>query len=155
DRLALHAAEIARLDVIGAALGFDHRRIAEQARNARTVDGCGHGNEPQILAQATLRIEREREAEIGIERALMKLVEQDGRNTLELRVVEDQTREHAFGHHLDPRLARDLGAEADADADSLPDLLSQRRSHAGGGGAGGEPPWLKHEDTPATDPRLV
>ncbi len=36
------------------------------------------GEDAQILAQACSRIERERETEIGIERALMKFVEQDG-----------------------------------------------------------------------------
>ena len=73
------AAEIARLDREGAALRFDHRRIAEQPRDAGAVEGRRHDEKAQILAQAGLRVEREGEAEIGVEGALVELVEQDRR----------------------------------------------------------------------------
>ena len=79
------AAEIARLDREGAALALDHRRVAEQSRDAGAVERRRHDEDAQIVAQARLRIERQREAEIGVERALVELVEQHGADAVERR----------------------------------------------------------------------
>ena len=72
------AAEIARLDRKGAALARDHRRVAEQPGDPRAVERRRHHEDAQILAQAGLRVARQRQAEIGIERALVEFVEQHG-----------------------------------------------------------------------------
>ena len=76
DRRIGLAADIARLDRKRAAFALDHRRIAEQLRHARAVERRRHHQDAQVLAQAGLRIARQRKAEIGIERALVELVEQ-------------------------------------------------------------------------------
>ena len=55
--------------------------------------------------QAALRVERQREAEIGVEGALVELVEQHRRDALERRIVEDHAGEHALGDDLDARPA--------------------------------------------------
>ena len=101
DRRARIAAEIARLDREGAALALDHRRVAEQLRHARAVERRRHHQELEVLAQALLRVARQRQAEIGIERALVEFVEQHRGDAVERRIVEDQPREHAFGDDLD------------------------------------------------------
>jgi len=44
----------------------------------------------------------------------VELVEQHGGDARERRVVEDEAREHALGHHFDARCRRDFGAEAHA-----------------------------------------
>ena len=54
-------------------------------RDPRAVEGRGHDEEAQILAQAALRVERQREAEIGIEGALVELVEEHRRDAVERR----------------------------------------------------------------------
>ena len=84
------AAEIARLDRKAAALALDHRRVAEQARDARAVERRRHHQQLQILAQALLRVARQRQAEVGIERALVEFVEQHGGDAVERRIVEDR-----------------------------------------------------------------
>ena len=83
------AADIARLDRKGAAFAFDQRRVAEQRAHARAVERRRHDKKPQILAQGRLRVEREGEAEIGVERALVEFVEQNRRDTVERGIVED------------------------------------------------------------------
>ena len=69
------AAEIARLDRERAALALDHGRLAEQFCHPRAVERRRH-EDAQILAQASLRVARQRQPEIGIERAFVKFVEQ-------------------------------------------------------------------------------
>ena len=155
DRRARIAAEIARLDRKGAALAFDHRRVAEQRRHARAVDGRRHHQELEILAQPLLHVARQRQPEIGIERALVEFVEQHRRDALERGIVEHHAREHALGHHLDAGLARHLRAEAHAIADGLADRFAERRRHARGRGARGEPARLQHDDLLALRPRLL
>ena len=104
-----------------------------------------HDDKPQVLAQALLRIERERKAEIGVERALVELVEHDRRDPLKRGIVEDLPREHALGDGLDARALRDLALQPDPKADRLADLFVQGRGHAGCGGAGGETARLEHD----------
>ena len=147
------APEIARLDRIGAAFGFDDGRLAEQPGDPRAVEGRGHDEEAQILAQAALRIERQREAEIRIEGALVELVEEHGGDAVERGIVEDHAGEHALGHDLDAGFAADLGAEAHAQAHRLADGLAERLRHARGRSAGGEPARLQHDDLAAVRPR--
>ena len=72
----------------------------------------------------SLRIERERKAEIGVERALVELVEQHRRHPLERGIVEDHAGEHALGDDLDARALRDKALQSDAQADRLADLFA-------------------------------
>ena len=149
DALQRVAAEIACLDGIGATLALNHRGIAEQARDSRAVERRRHHEDAQVLAQTGLGVERQSEAEIGIERALVKFVEEYRRDTLQRGVVEDHPSENAFGDDLDARLRPDLRAEADTQADRLTDTLAKRLRHAGGGAAGGEPARLQHDQLAA------
>ena len=152
DARARIAAEITRLHRKAAAFALDHRRAGEQRGDAGAVDGRRHHQQLEVLAQALLRVAREREPEIGIQRPLVEFVEQHRGDAVERRIVEDQPREDAFGDDLDARALRHLGAEADAQAHRVADLLAQRRRHARGGGAGGEPARLEHEDLSCPSP---
>ena len=76
DRRIRLAADIARLDRKGAAFAVNHRRVAEQFTDPGAVERRRHHQEAQILAQAGLRVARQREPQIGIERTLVKLIEQ-------------------------------------------------------------------------------
>ena len=74
----------------------------------RAVKRGRHHQNAEVLAQAGLRVARQRQAEIGIERTFVKLVEQDGGDAVELGIIEDLPRKDAFGDDLDPRRARNL-----------------------------------------------
>ena len=100
------AAEIARLDRKGAAFAGNHRRIAQQLADARAIERRRHHQNAQILAQTRLRIARQREAQIGVERTFVKLVEQHGGDAGQFGIVEDLPRENSLGDDFDPRRAR-------------------------------------------------
>ncbi len=155
DRLCGIAADVTRLDRKCPALARDDRRVAQRLGDPRAVDGRGHHQDAQVFAQPLLGVAGEREAEIGIERAFVKLVEQHGGDAVEAGVVENETGEHALGDHLDAGAARDLGAEAHAIADGVADALAERLRHALGGGARGEAPRLQHQDLLVRRPRLA
>ena len=89
DPRAWIPADIARLDRVGAARALDQRRIAERRAHPRAVERGRHDQKPQVLAQRALRVEREGEAEVGVERALVELVEQNPGDAFERRIVED------------------------------------------------------------------
>ena len=97
------AAKISRFDREGAALAFDHRRAAKTFCDPRAVDGRGHHQDPQILPQSGLRVARQSKPEVCIERALVKLVEQDRGDAVQLGIVENLPREDTFGDDLDTR----------------------------------------------------
>ena len=146
---------MAGLDRVGAALGADHRCVAEKPGDPRPVERRRHHDEAQILAQAALRVERQRKPEIGVEGALVELVEQHRRDALDRGIVEHHAGEHAVGDDLDARPAPDLRAEPDPQADGLADRLAERAGHAVGGGARGEAPRLEDDQLAALDPGLV
>ena len=149
------AAEIAGLDRKGAALAGDDRRVAEQFCHPRAVERRRHHENAQVLAQADLRVARQREAQIGIERAFVEFVEQHGGDAGQFGIVEDLPREDAFGDDLDLRRARHFRAEPDAVADGLAGAFAQRLRHPLGAGAGRDPPRLQHDDLLALQPRRV
>ena len=140
------AAEIARLDREGAAFALDHRRIAEQFATRAPSSVADITRMRKSSRRPCLRVARQREPEIGIERALMKFVEQHRGDAVQFGIVEDLPRENAFGDDLDARRARDLRAETHAIADGLADVLAQRLRHAFGAGARRDPARLQHDD---------
>ena len=146
------AGQPAGLDRIGAAFGGDERRIAHQRG-----DGCGiergrHHQKLQILAQGGADFQGEGQTEIGVQAALVKLVEDHAAHTGQGGVGLDHSRQDAFGHHLDPGRGRDLGLAAYAVTDGLAHRLAQGLGHPLGGGAGGQTARLQH-DNPAGDLR--
>jgi hypothetical protein len=149
------APEVARLDRKRAAGALDHRRIVEQPTDARAVERCRHDQELEILAQTQLHVARERQPEVGVERALMELVEHNGGDARESGIVEDKPGEYALGHDFDPRRPRDFGGETNAVADGRADRLAQGRSHAGGRGPGGESARSEHENLLPCRPGFV
>ena len=118
----------------------------QQPGHAGTVQGRRHHEEAQVLAQGALGVERQGEAEIGVQRALVKLVEQHRADARQFGVVEDHAGEHALGDDLDPGPSGNLRAEPHAQADRLADALGQRRRHALGRTPRREATRLKKND---------
>ena len=95
-----------------------------------------------------LKIEAERQSEIGIQAAFMNLVENDGRYALKSRIGLQAPYEQPFGHHLDQRVARDRTFETSAVTDPATYRLAEQGSHASRGGARCQPPRFEHDDPP-------
>ncbi len=126
--------------------------MAQQAGDAGAVYSRRHDQEPQILAQSLLRVARQSETEIGVERSLVEFVEQHGGDAVEHRIVEDEPGKNAFGDDFDAGLARDLGAEAYPKPHRLADAFAERVCHPLGGGARREPARFEHQDATALCP---
>ncbi len=146
------ATEIAGFDGEGAAFAFDDGSAPEKLRHARPIERRRHGQDAQILAQAALAVERKRKPEIGIERALVELVEQHRADAGKLRVVEDHAGEDALGDNLDAGLRPGFRDHARAKPDPLADGLRQGLRHALGGGARGDAARLQHQDFATPEP---
>ena len=155
DARARVPAKVARGDRISAALAFDQRSVAKEGANASAVERRRHHQNAQVFTQAGLRVERQREAEIGVERALVELIEHDRADALERRVVEDHAGEDALRHDLDACLGRGEALEPHPKADRLADPLAQGCGHARGRGAGGEPARLEQQQALGPGPGLV
>ena len=146
---------MAGLDRVGASFRFHHGRVAEKPRHAGTVEGGRHHEDAKILPQRALRIEGEGQPEVGIEGALVELVEQHRADPGQFRIVEDHPGEHALGDDLDPGAGRDLGAEPHAQTHRVADPLTEGGGHALGRTARGEPPGFQQDDFLGAEPRFV
>ncbi len=149
------ATEIMRLDREHPALRFDHWRAVEEAGDAGDVERGRHHQQAQVVPQELLRLTRQGEAQVRVEAAFVKLVEQHRADAFQRRVVENHTGEHALSDHLDPGVRADAGLQAGAVADGLAGAFAKGHGHALGGGAGGQSTRLQHQHPCTAQPRLV
>ena len=94
--------------------GHDDRRIPEQAGHARTVERRRHHEQLEIRRQVIARIERQRQPQVRLQAALVKLIEDHCSHAFERRIALQHAREHAFRDHFDARGARDARVEPHA-----------------------------------------
>ena len=152
DGLALRLVEVARLHGEDAPRGIDDGCIAKVRGDARGIEGGRHDEDLEIVAKAALDVEREGEAEIGVERAFVEFVEDDEAGAGELRILLQAARQDALGDDLDPRPGRDAALEAHGVAHRAAHLLAQRLRHAMRGVARCKAAGLQHDDLLALEP---
>ena len=145
----------ADVDGVRSTRALDDRRGAEQPGEAGGVGGGRHGDDAQVGPQGGRCVERESEAEVGRQVALVDLVEHDQADAGELGVLLQAAGEDAFGHHLDAGRRSDAALVACLVADESADLGRREVGHAPGGSAGGQPARFQHDDAPPGEPRLV
>ena len=109
-----------------------------------TNGSCEHGGEPgdvgrrrhrqdaQVGSQVRAGVERQRQAEVGRQVALVDLVEDDEPDAVERRVVLQSAGEHALGDHLDARRPTDVALVAGLVADPVADRLAEQGGHPPG-----------------------
>jgi len=102
-----------------------------------------------------LRVAGQRQAEVGVEAALVELIEDHAGDPGQFRVGEDHAGEDALGDHLDAGGGGDARLQPDAVADGVAHRLAERLGHPLGGGAGGEPARFEDDDLAVAAPRLV
>ena len=129
--------------------------IAQQCGHALTIERRRHDQHAKPRAELAPGIERERQAQIGREAALVILVEDQAGDLLERGILLQQPRQHPLGDHFDARGARHARIEPHAIADGVADALAQQRRHAPGHRARRQPARLEHEDLAALDQVLL
>ena len=154
EALARLIAEIACLDGPCTAEAFDHGRCKKFLRQV-SRQRRRHQHDAEIIAEHALRIKREGQPLIGVERAFVEFVEDHAGNALQRRVGQDHAAEHALGDDLDTRPLRRAYIEARAQADGLTDAFAKGRRHAFGGGAGGDPAGFDKDQLAPANPAFI
>ena len=133
------------LDGVHAALATDGLG-ADGLADGCGVDGGRHHDEVEVGAENVLDLSRQTEGEVGLQAALMELVEDDAGHAVEGGVVGHASGEDALGDDLDAGAGRYLALEAYLVADGLTDGFAEELGHAHGDLSGGDASWLEHDD---------
>ena len=141
------------------AVGGNHRRTAvrtgEQAGDGFGIQRGRHHQQSEVLAQALLHLQAQRQGQVALQIALMKFVEDDQTDAIQLRVTLNAAGQYALGQDLDPGTRRDLALQAHPETHAVADPITAQAGHAGRGGAGGQPARLQHQDLAPRQPRLI
>ena len=154
------SAEVSDLHGIQTTRRRDHghrrtRRAREQRGHRGAVERGRHHDDPQIGVERRTRIEAQCESRVGLQAALVELVEQHGRHALERWVRLQHAREHALGDHLDAGVRTDPCVEPHAMADRRAHPLPQRLGHALRHRTRSQPARLEHQDLATLHPWLI
>jgi hypothetical protein len=129
--------------------------IPEEDRDRTRVESRRHDEDAKLRPEALAGVEREGQAQISLEVALVELVEDDQRDAVERGVSLKASGENAVGDDLDPGHRRDPAFVTRRDADGLPDTLAEECRHAHGSSASCDPTGLEQEHAAAIHPRLA
>ena len=154
QRLVAPRREMRDLHRKAAALAGQARRVQER-RQPLTVEGGRHHHDAQVLAQPGLHVQRQGQAEVGRQVALVEFVEQQRADAFQQRVVLQHAGEDALGDHLDAGARGNLVLEADAVADGLADRFAELPGHELGGAARGDAARLQHQNAAALQPGRI
>jgi hypothetical protein len=136
------------------ALALDHRGIAHEPRHRTGLQRRRHRQQTKVGAQRRLRLQRQRQPQVGMDRALVELVEQHRRDPRQRGVRLQHPGEDPLGHDLDAGGTPDPALAPDAVADSRTHLFAQHGRHPLGGGPRGDPARLQHQYAPCRPVRL-
>lgn len=113
-----------------------HRGVgAEEGLERGHVQGGGHDQKAQLGAERPLGVQGEGKPQIGLQRALVELVEDHPRHALEAGILLDEAQEHPLGEHFQAGGGGDAGLLPDAQPHGRPHRLAEARGEP----AGGEP----------------
>ena len=150
-----HLTEVLRLDRVHAPLRAHHRGAVEMRGHLVRVERRGHHEQPQVVAERAAHFEREREADVARERALVEFVEDDKPRVGELGIGEEALREESLRHDLEARRGGDPALEAHLVADRAAHAFAALPRDVRRAVARREPPRLEHHDLTAVEPGLV
>ena len=103
----------------------------------------------------TLRFQHQRQAKVGVQRPLVKFVENHKPDALKRGIGAQHARQYPFSNHLNPCALRNARLATHAVAHRLPHLFTQNRRHVRRRRAGGEPARLQHHQLQPRQPRFV
>ena len=101
-----------------------------------------------------IRLAGQGQAEVGVQAALVELVEDHESDPIQRGIRLDQAGQDALGEDLDPGGRADRCFMPDPVADQAADLLAGQCGHMTRRGSGGQAPGLQHQDPTAPQPGL-
>ena len=138
----------AGLDRKRPARGGNHGRVVQKRCHRCSFQRCRHHQKHKIGSQRAARFPRQRQPQIRVQRAFVKLVEDDRADARQPGVALQHSGQDAFGHHLDARGFRHPCLAAYPIAHGLAHRFAQHRRHPLGGGARRQAARLEHHDAP-------
>ena len=124
--------------------------VPEQFGPARSVERGRHDDDSQLGAQFA-QLAEHGEAQVGVEVSFVNLVEDDGADVGQFRVVEQASDEDARRDELDRRVAAGARFSADGEPHRPAESLTGEMGQPAGTGTGGDPSGLGDDD-PAVQP---
>ncbi len=127
----------------------DGGALAEERRDPVRLDRGRHRDEREVLAQRRAGLDEHGEEEVGVDLALVHLVEDDGAHARQLRVALETAQERAGGDELDEGLLAHLPLAAHGEAGHAADRLPEKAGEAACRGPRGDAPGLGDDDPAA------
>ena len=142
NRLAWSVADVHRVQRSG---HVHDRASAEKCRDGGRFERGGHHHDPQVVARAP-GLPRQRDREIGVHAALVKLVEDDRAEAGEERIGLQARGQHAFGDDEQLRVRGEAALEANLPADLAAEGPAAFAGDPRRDGARGDTPRLQEDD---------
>ena len=92
--------------------------------------GAREVSSAEVVRHLLVRIEAQREPQIGLQTAFVELIEDHRRYTREFGIALQHPRQHTFGDHFNTGMAAHPRIEAHAVADGAADVLAEGARHA-------------------------
>jgi hypothetical protein len=129
--------------------------VPKEGRDRARVESRRHDENANIRPEALSGVERECQAEIRLEVALMELVEDDELDPVEQGVSLQASGENAIGDDFDSSGRRHPAFVTSREADGPPDTLAEECRHPRRGGASRDPTGLEQEHAATIHPRFA
>ena len=146
------ARQPSRLDRERPPVRGDDRRIPHQRRHRPGIQRRRHDQKLQVRPQGTPHFKAQRQPQISVQTAFVKLVKDHQPDARQFRVGLDHPGQDTLGHHFDTGGGGNLRLTPDAVADPQANRLAQRLGHPLGCGAGGKAARLQHQDSARHQP---
>jgi len=104
--------------------------VAQEPCDGLQIQGRRHHHQAQILAQVLLTLDAQRQSQVGIQTAFVKLVEDHAADAGEGRIFLQHAGENPLGHHFDARLSAHARLEPRAKPDAAADRFPEQLRHA-------------------------
>ncbi len=123
--------------------------VAQKPRDRPRLQRRGHHHQPQRrqpqLRSPFLQPPQQRQRQVRIQVPLMELIQHHGIHSAELRIPQQPSRQHTFGHKPQPRPRPRSLLKTHLVADGPADLFAQLRRHAPRRQPRRNPPRLQHD----------
>ncbi len=131
-----------------AAFGAQHRAAAQKRRHRPGVHRGRHHHQPQVGPRGLLEPPQQRQREIALQVALVKLVEHHRGHPVEPGVRKQAARQHALGHEPQPRSRPGHLLKTHLVAGGLAGALAHLPGHTPRRQARRQPAWFQRHHIP-------
>ena len=123
---------------------INHRAVAQEARHRRRLQCRRHYQDAKVRS-CEPRLASQRQTQVGVNAAFVKLIDDQGRDVAEQRIILEVGRENAFGDDQQSRIGSRLRLEADMPSHFPSQCPATLVGNATGHGPGRDPARLQQQ----------